>query len=52
MIIVPAYSVFFALLFVVLSIQTIKARRAAQVAIGTGNNKRLGRVDKVDSQII
>lgn len=38
---------FFALLFVVLSIQTIKARRAAQIAIGTGNNKRLERATRV-----
>lgn len=45
--IVPAYSVLFALLFVVLSVLTIKARRGAKVALGTGRDKILERAVRV-----
>lgn len=43
MIIVPAYAGVFGLLFIILSVRTIMARRSAKVALGTGRNKALER---------
>ncbi len=47
MIIVPAYAVLFACLFLTLSIRTIRARRLAKVAIGTGGDRVLERLSRV-----
>jgi len=47
MTIVPAYAAIFACLFLVLSIRTIRARRSAKVAIGTGGDKVLERLSRV-----
>lgn len=47
MIIIPAYAAVFACLFLLLSIRTIRARRSANVAIGTGGDKMLERVSRV-----
>lgn len=47
MIIVPAYAVLFAGLFYVLSTRTIRARRNAKVAIGTGGDVVLERLSRV-----
>ena len=47
MTIVPAYAAIFAGLFLVLSIRTIRARRSAKVAIGTGGDKILERLSRV-----
>ncbi|MEI6572370.1 MAG: MAPEG family protein [Alphaproteobacteria bacterium] len=47
MTIVPAYSILFACLFLVLSNRTIRARRSARVAIGTGGDKSLERLSRV-----
>jgi len=47
MTIVPAYADIFACLFLVLSIRTIRARRSAKVAIGTGGDKVLERLSRV-----
>ena len=47
MIIVPAYTAIFAALFIFLSTRTIKARRSARVAIGTGGDKALERASRV-----
>ena len=47
MIIVPAYAVLFACLFLVLSVRTIRARRTAKVAIGAGGDKILERLSRV-----
>ena len=49
MLIVPAYAVLFALLFIILSARTIRARRSAKVALGTGRNKELERAVRVHS---
>jgi len=47
MTIVPAYAVLFAFLFLFLSNRTIRARRSAKVAIGTGGDKILERLSRV-----
>lgn len=47
MTLVPAYSVLFALVFLILSARTIMARRSAQIAIGTRGDKRLERTARV-----
>ena len=47
MIIVPAYAAIFAALFIFLSARTIRARRSAKVAIGSGGDKRLERASRV-----
>ena len=47
MTIVPAFSIVFALLFLVLSVQTIRARRVAKIALGTRGDKGLERAARV-----
>ena len=47
MVIVPAYAVLFACLFLVLSVSTIRARRTAKVAIGVGGDRVLERLSRV-----
>ena len=44
---VPVFSAFFAVLFVLLSINVIKARRRHKVGIGTGRNKSVERAMRV-----
>ena len=46
MMIIPAYAAVFACLFLLLSIRTIRARRSAKVAIGTGGLPFKGRLCK------
>ncbi|MFZ3192461.1 MAG: MAPEG family protein [Moraxellaceae bacterium] len=45
--ILPVYAALLTLLFVFLSIRTIKARRRAQIAIGSGENAQLNRAMRV-----
>lgn len=45
--ILPVYAALLALLFVFLSIRTIKARRRAQVGLGTGDHPDLSRAVRV-----
>ena len=47
MTIVPAYSILFAVLFLILSARAIMARRAAKIAIGTRGDKNLERAARV-----
>lgn len=47
MTVIPAYAALLALLFVALSIRTIRARRAHKVAIGTGGHAALERAIRV-----
>ena len=47
MIIVPAYAAIFAAFFILLSARTIRARRSAKIAIGTGGDKILERASRV-----
>ena len=47
MMIVPAYSVLFAFVFLILSARTIRARRSAKIAIGTRGDKMLERTARV-----
>ena len=45
--IVPVFSAFFAVMFVLLSINVIRARRKHKVGIGTGRNKSVERAMRV-----
>jgi len=45
--IVPVFSAFFAVMFVLLSINVIRARRRHKVGIGTGRNKSVERAMRV-----
>jgi len=47
MTVIPAYAALLALLFIALSIRTIRARRAHKVAIGTGGHAALERAIRV-----
>ena len=47
MTVIPAYAALLALLFIALSIRTIRARRAHKVAIGTGGHVALERAMRV-----
>lgn len=49
MLITPGYAAAFALLFVVLSVRTIRLRRRARTAIGDGGDSRLARAIRVHS---
>jgi uncharacterized membrane protein YecN with MAPEG domain len=46
-IIVPAYAGLLALLFILLSVQVVRARGATRIAIGTGGNPALERAHRV-----
>jgi uncharacterized membrane protein YecN with MAPEG domain len=47
MTVIPAYAALLALLFIALSIRTIRARRALKVALGTGGHAALERAMRV-----
>jgi uncharacterized protein len=49
MLITPGYAAVFALMFVVLSLRTIRLRRRAKAAIGDGGDPRLARAARVHS---
>jgi uncharacterized membrane protein YecN with MAPEG domain len=49
MLITPAYAAIFALLFVALSLRTIRLRRRARVGIGSGGDAALERAARVHS---